>query len=306
MTNALITGATGMIGAALTAHLAQKGEKVTAVIRPGSLRKKYVPVLPGVVIIECGLEEITKLPLLAPKKHDAFFHLGWADTDKQGRNDKAKQDRNIEYTALAAETAGKLGCSVFVGAGSQAEYGRYDMPIKEDFETKPVTAYGRAKVEACKKSMELCEKFKIKHVWARIFSVYGPNDSPDTMIMYCIRSMLKKQRVSLTACTQAWDFLYCADAAGALALVAEKGRDKGIYNIGSGTGRVLMEYVKIIAKETGSAPDLGFGDIKTPKGGLQNLAADITKLAEDTGFKPETGFEQGIKETKKWCEENDK
>ena len=36
------------------------------------------------------------------------------------------QLQNIQYTLDAVRLAKRLGCKVFVGAGSQAEYGRYE------------------------------------------------------------------------------------------------------------------------------------------------------------------------------------
>jgi nucleoside-diphosphate-sugar epimerase len=306
MKTAIITGATGMIGTALILECLKKGMRVTAVVRPASARLDRIPSLDGLTVIKCGLEEMDKLPGLAAGGQDVFFHLGWGDTDRSGRNDAQKQQKNVEASLKAAGAAAKLKCKVFVGAGSQAEYGRYDVPIREDFEKKPDTAYGRAKIDACKTSAEFCSGSGIKHVWARIFSVYGPNDTPASMVMYCIDRMLKKERVSLSACTQTWDFLYCADAARALMFAAESGRDREAYNVGSGTGRKLMEYVNIIAKAAGNKAELGFGDVAAPAAGLQNLTADISKIAGHTGFKPAVSFEQGIKETIKWCEENRK
>jgi UDP-glucose 4-epimerase len=302
--NIIITGATGMLGCALIKECEKNNISVAAISRPGSKKLGRLHESGNVKITECALDEINRLEEILKPGYDAFFHLGWADTDKAGRDDAQKQEKNIGYTLKAVLVAAKLGCGVFIGAGSQAEYGRYDIPIKEDFETKPDTAYGRAKLEAGKKSAELCAKLKIRHVWTRIFSVYGPNDSAATLVMHCIGKMLKNERVPLTECTQVWDFLFCADAAKALMLAAEKGRDNAIYNIGSGSGQQLKKYVNIIADITGGKKEIGFGDIKTPENGLQNLAADISRLKKDTGFMPSTGFDAGIRETIKWYKEN--
>jgi nucleoside-diphosphate-sugar epimerase len=300
----IVTGATGMLGVALIKECEKNNISVAAISRPGSKKTGRLHESGNVKIIECGLDEIDRLGKILKPGYDAFFHLGWADTDKAGRNDAQKQEKNIEYTLKAAGAAATLGCGIFIGAGSQAEYGRYDIPIKEDFETRPDTAYGRAKLEAGKKSAELCAKLKIRHVWTRIFSVYGPNDSASTLVMYCIGKMLKNERVSLTQCTQVWDFLFCADAAKALMLAAEKGKDKAVYNIGGGSGQQLKKYVNMIADITGGKQEPGFGDIKTPENGLQNLEADISGIRGDTGFMPAVGFDAGIRETIKWYKEN--
>jgi nucleoside-diphosphate-sugar epimerase len=255
-------------------------------------------------IVECSLDKIDLLPTLLQGKFDSFYHLGWTNTDKDGRNDSVKQGLNIDYTLKALKAAKKTGCKLFVGAGSQAEYGRYDIPISEDFEPRPETQYGKAKLEAGKVSAQESSILGIKHVWTRIFSAYGPHDQTHTMIMYCIGKFLKKEKASFTACTQIWDYIYSTDAAKAIISAGQNGRHKEVYNIGSGTGRELKEYVNIIADLTGGVSKIGFGDIKTPDKGLMNLTANISKISGETGFCPSVNFEDGIKETIKWYKEN--
>jgi nucleoside-diphosphate-sugar epimerase len=303
MQSIILTGATGMLGTAVIAECIKNGISVTAVARPSSYRLGRIPKSGSVTVIECGLDNMHKLPALVTGKHDAFYHLGWLGTSKSERNDPAIQELNVKYTLDAVNVADELGCGLFLGAGSQAEYGRYDVPIKEDFETKPDTAYGRAKLSACKSSAELCGRLKIKHVWTRIFSVYGPNDSPSTMVMYFIGRLLDNQRASLSKCTQIWDYMYCSDAARALLLAGEKGGGGRIYNVGNGIGRPLIEYVNILRDAIDPAAVLGIGELKQV-GKLMNLCADITKIKKDTSFKPMVPFERGIEETIKWYREN--
>jgi len=302
--NIVLTGPTGVVGISVINECIKDGKYIYCVVRPDSARLKFIPRSESVKIIQCGLDEIDKLPAMINGKVDAFFHLGWADTDRDGRNDKEKQEKNIGYTLKAVETAVSLGAELFVGAGSQAEYGRMGKTISEDFPPAPETAYGAAKLSAGKLSAELCSHFGIKHIWTRIFSVYGPNDSPATMIMYCIDKLLKKEKPLLTKCEQMWDYLYCSDAARALLLAGEKGSDGSIYNIGSGICRPLIEYVKILQNVTSHGLELGIGEIEYGRGQVMHLCADITKIKKDTGFKPTVNFEQGIKETMQWYREN--
>jgi UDP-glucose 4-epimerase len=93
----LLTGATGMIGAAILNECAVREIEAVAVVRPHSDRRKRIPDSKFIKVVECGLEEIEKLPSISGDGFDAFYHLAWADTDKNGRNDAIKQNRNIEY-----------------------------------------------------------------------------------------------------------------------------------------------------------------------------------------------------------------
>ena len=38
----------------------------------------------------------------------------------------------------------------------------------------------------------LANQYNIKHIWTRIFSVYGPYDNEKTMIMNTIKTMIEK------------------------------------------------------------------------------------------------------------------
>ncbi|MCX5848691.1 MAG: NAD(P)-dependent oxidoreductase, partial [Deltaproteobacteria bacterium] len=286
MKRILLTGATGMIGTAILNECAVRGIEAVAVVRRDSNRKKIIPDSKCIKVVECGLEEIEKLPSISGDGFDAFYHLSWANTDKSGRNDAIKQNLNIEYTLQAVMAAKKTGCSIFVGAGSQAEYGRGSKPISEDFPPAPETAYGATKLSAGKLSADLCSQFGIKHIWTRIFSVYGPNDSLATMIMYCIGKLLKKEKPLLTKCDHIWDYLYCSDGARALLLAGEKGKDGSVYNISSGICRPLIEYVKMLRNAINPGLELGIGEIEYGRDQVMHLCADISKIKKDTGFKP--------------------
>lgn len=94
-----------------------------------------------------------------------------------------------------------------------------------------------------------------------------------------------------------WDYLYSKDAARALCLLGEKGRDGKIYCIGSGQARPLREYMEMLRNAIDPALPLGIGEIPYGEKQVMYLCADISDLTEDTGFTPEVGFEEGIRET---------
>ena len=95
-------------------------------------------------------------------------------TTGAARNDMPLQTRNIASALQAAELAAKLGCNTFVGAGSQAEYGRTEQLLSPETPVFPENGYGMAKLCAGQMSRIRCQELGIKHVWVRILSVYGP------------------------------------------------------------------------------------------------------------------------------------
>ena len=299
MKKAIITGATGMIGIALIEYLIEKNVEVTAIIRENSNRLKYLPNNSKLNILECNLDKLHKFKL-EKNDYDVFFHLAWDGTFGESRNDENKQKLNIEFTNDAVRLAKKCGCKVFIGAGSQAEFGRVDGIINEKTIPNPETEYGKAKLQAGISSRILANELGVKHIWTRIFSVYGPNDGENTMIMSSIRDMINGVSPLYTKGEQNWDYLYCKDIAKALYLLSINGIENKIYCIASGKMKKLYEYIEIIKKCIDSNIELKLGAKHYDEKQVMNLNVDISELINDVGFVPEFEFERGIKETIKW------
>ena len=301
--SAIVTGSTGAIGHALCSRLLAEGVRVVAVCRPRSARADTLPWSGDLVRVDCELSELSSLPELVPGGADAFFHLAWSHTTGAGRNDMEAQVRNIQYTLDACRAAGALGCKVFVGAGSQAEYGRADGPLRPDTPCFPENGYGMAKLCAGQMSRAECRGLGIDHVWPRILSVYGPHDGENAMIPQVIRQLLHGEKPALTAGEQLWDYLYADDAAEALYRMALSGRDGAIYPLGSGVARPLREYVEELRDAIDPSLPLGFGLVPYGAQQVMCLEADGGALRADTGFTPTTSFDIGIRKTIDWIRE---
>ena len=298
---AVVTGPTGAIGIALCEKLLRENVTVYAVCRPGSSRIKDLPKAAALHVVECDAKELATLPQkMEGVSVDAFFHFAWAHTIGQGRNDMPAQIENIQSTIDAVRAAKALGCQVFLGAGSQAEYGRVEGLLKSDTPAFPENGYGMAKLCAGQMSRVEAKALDIDHVWVRILSVYGPHDGPMTMISGTIRKLLAGERPALTAGIQRWDYLYAGDAADAFYLAACHGRNGAVYPLGSGQAMPLKDYIIQMRDAIDPALPLGLGEV--PYGPLQvmHLQADIAALQADTGFAPKTPFAEGIRRTMDW------
>ena len=303
--HAVITGATGMIGIALIDYLLSQGACVTALIRKGSKRAVRLSDRKGLKKIELDLTELSKEEVLLSsggleQKQDVFFHLGWEGTFGDSRNDMDLQNNNIRYTLDAVRLAARLGCQVFVGAGSQAEYGRTEQKLTSTTPAFPENGYGIAKLAAGQMSRILCQSLGMRHEWVRILSIYGAFDLERTMIMSAIRKFAAKETAGFSKAEQLWDYLYVKDAARALYLIAERGRDGAVYPIGSGTARPLKEYIFTIWDKMDREGEIALGAVPYAKNQVMYLCADISELTEDTGFVPKYTFEEGIEETIQW------
>ena len=305
MKRAVITGPTGAVGVALIEELVRNDYFVYAIVRPGSRRIANIPKHKQVQVIACDLKELSSLPALIQERCELFFHLGWQGTTGAARDDMKLQLENIEYTLDAVDAAKALGCRRFIGAGSQAEYGRTEKRLNASVETFPENGYGIAKLCAGQMSRIRCSQEQMEHIWVRILSVYGPYDGKQSLVMSVIGKLLRGEDVALTKGEQFWDYIYAKDAARALLALAKAGKDQKTYCIGSGMAKPLREYIQEIQSRIPTNGKLLFGEIPYGANQVMHLCADISDLIEDTGFQANYSFEQGIAETIEWVKEND-
>ncbi len=304
MKNVLITGPTGAVGVSLINELIENGIHVTAVCRPNSKRINAIPHHDLVDVVECSLDQLKMLGNRLTHDYDVFYHFAWDGTYGEARQDLYLQTQNIIYTLDAVHLASEIGCKVFIGAGSQSEFGHVEGILHPDLPCNPDNGYGIAKLDAGRVSRLECKKLGIRHEWCRIVSLYGPYDGQYTMVMSGIIKMLKGERPQYTKGEQIWDYIYSKDAAKAFRLVAQKGKDGAIYCLGTGQTRTLREFILSIRDAIDPRLEIGIGEIDYYPNQVMHLEADISNLMEDTGFSPQYTFEEGIRETIEWVEAN--
>ncbi|MDR2406958.1 MAG: NAD(P)-dependent oxidoreductase [Bacteroidales bacterium] len=292
-----LTGATSMTGIALIKQCIQHNVEVFAFVRKDSSRLRRLPKSDIVHLIYCNLDNMrgyNSIACLSPI--DIFYHIGWADNDRQGRYCCDKQIKNIKYTIDAVKLAKKLGCKKFIGIGSQEEYGLFSEPMTGLSVVNPVSATGIAKYAAGKLSKVEAVRLGLEYNWVRIFSIYGVNDHDDRLIKSFISNCKNNKPIDLGLCNHIWDYLYEDDMGYALFLIADKGIDGKIYCLGSGMGKPLKEYLNIIRDIVNPDYICNYGKVPYAKNTIRYLCANISELTEDTGWLPKITFEEGIKE----------
>ena len=299
MKKVVITGATGAIGRALIKVCIEAGYGVLAVVHRVSERSDELKKIDNCQVLylnlseyDYAMEEMAKQGIVLDG-YDYFFHLAWMAPFGEGRNNLELQLENVKASLAAVRFAKALGCTTFIGAGSQAEYGRVMGKLFPDTPTFPETGYGIAKLCAGQMTRLACEQVDIKHVWTRILSVYGPHDGVHSLISVAIDDMVNNRETSFTPCDQMWDYIYSEDAARALLLAAQKGKHGSVYVIGSGEVHPLKQYIQKIAEITNYKKEIGFGKRAYNDKQVMFLQADLSVLNE-WGCVPKVSFEKGI------------
>lgn len=294
MKKAIVTGATGAIGNALIEALIAHDIKVLVLIREGSPRNQSIPKSTLVRTCPCSLDALSSLYPDGDAPYDVFYHLAWEGTTGAARDDMFLQNRNVGFALDAVNAAARMGCHTFIGAGSQAEYGRAEGRLTPDTPTRPETGYGIGKLCAGLMTRERAHQLGMKHIWVRVVSVYGPNDGAQSLVMSTIHQLRAGVTPKFTKGEQRWDYLYSADAAEALRLLADRGIDGKTYVLGGGHTRPLSNYICDIRDAVAPNAELAFGEIPYGERQVMHLEADISALQTDTGWAPRYSFREGM------------
>ncbi len=304
----VVTGATSFLARPLIGRLLGMGHRVYAVVRPGSanlgLLKRETGEDPRLRLIELDMDRFDRLDRLLPGSCRIFFHFGWDGSGSENRKDAAVQQKNAENSVKALAAARRMGCRRFIFSGSQAEYGICSGEMTEETECRPVSEYGRAKLEFCRRAMRMTGEWRdsgaseLEYIHARIFSVYGPGDHAWSLVNSCLRTFAAGQTMELGDGTRMWNYLYIDDLVeGLLALAFCGNTSGGIYNLaGDRTAtRPLRDYVEEMRILCGGRGNCVYGKVPPNAEGGARLCPSIDKITAATGWRPAIGFEEGIR-----------
>jgi len=281
-----------MLGTALIEVAVRECLDVYALIRPDTKRADRLISSPLVHVAYASLDNIQDIGNL-PKDCDVFYHFAWAGTSKAERDDPQIQAKNIKYTLDAVELAEKTGCRRFIFAGSQAEYGAVDGVIDENTKYSPSISYGVAKYAAGILSRKLCNKKGITYIGGRVFSVYGPHDSEETMLSYLIKCCEIGDTAKLSSAAQSWNYLYEADAGEIFYRLGLEYVPTGTYFVANPKSEILRKYIELTIKEYGGSSKVEFASADSIK--APGLNVDLHRTLDVLKYKPQTSFEEGIK-----------
>lgn len=291
MKKLVISGATSFIGRAII----QAGSEfdITAVVRRNSDKTDVLRKMTNVKVVELNMDEYASLGDLVGTA-DCYIHLAWNGTRGLDRMDEAMQQSNYIYSMQAIESMLATGCKRIITAGSQAEYGNVEGLITEETQCIPNTSYGKYKLRMYESTAKLCLEKGVSYKEPRIFSLYGPGDYKNTLIMTLIAKLSQNESCDMTEAIQKWDYLYLDDAASAFIALSTADCPDGVYNLASGDVRMLRDYVEELYAILQSDSKLNFGAVPYPPTGAVSIEPCIQKIQSLIGWKAKVSFHDGI------------
>ncbi len=297
----LIVGGTGFIGYHLAKKSLNKGWKVFSV---STKKPKKIRHLSKVKYIIC---DITKKNILKKKiklKFDYVVNLGgYVDHSDKGKTFKSHYLGCKYLTEIFLKNPPKR----FIQMGSSVEYGHHRSPQKETLKCRPgsiKSIYGKAKLLSTNHLLKLYKQNQFPCTILRLYLSYGPKQDINRFIPIIITSCLKNKNFSCSEGKQFRDFIYIDDVINAIFKSLKNNKAKGmVFNLASGKPmqiKKIIEKIKNLIKS--GTPQ--YGKIKLRKDEILKLYPSIKKIQKTLSWKPKTPFEQGLKKTIKFYNQN--
>lgn len=297
----VITGATGFIGSHVTEKLLEQGAVVYAIVRQESRQKDRLPAHENLHLVWGSMADVLSCADDIGSA-DGFFHFAWGGVNREEIDSPEVQAANIADSLVCVQAAHRLGCSVFMDAGSRVEYGiTEDGVMEESMECHPVNEYGKAKLEFLRQAEAKCREWGMTCYHLRFFSVYGAGDHPWSIISTLVRELPLGNRVSLSACRHRWNFMDIEDAANAVVELyrfsSSHEGESHVVNVASEDTRVLREFVEEIHQLCKGRGSLEYGAFVQAKEGALSICPAVKRLRELTGgtWQESVSFAEGIR-----------
>lgn len=288
MKRVLVTGASGFLGTHCLAALAARGwTDVHAVSRTPQHAARAT-------WHSCDLFDPRAVEeLLRAVRPTHALHLAWCTTP--GRYWGSPENlRWLTASVTLLEEFARAGGRRFVAAGSCAEYAwRSGSCSESTTPLAPATPYGAAKHAFQVVLSSFAPTLGISAAWGRIFVPYGPHEHPERLVAYVIRSLLAGTAALCTSGEQRRDFVYGGDVADAFAALLDS-ELSGPVNIGSGEPVEVRSVITAVGEHIGRPDLVRLGARPLPAGEPDLLAADVSRLRQDLGWRPRTSLRDGI------------
>lgn len=133
---------------------------------------------------------------------------------------------------------------------------------------------------------------------------YGPYQLTEKLIPLFVTNLLDNQPVSIYKNSQnRREWLHVLDHCLAIDLILKKGKIGETYNIGSGVEKSVEEITNFIFNALDKPASMKKYVSDRP-GHDRRYLLDSSKAKQELGWKPKVDFEEGLRQTVKWYQEN--
>jgi dTDP-glucose 4,6-dehydratase len=215
---------------------------------------------------------------------------------------------NVLGTQMLLEAARRAEVSRFHHISTCEVYGDLPLDSEESFSEespyRPRTPYNASKAAADHYVRAYHETFGLPTTITNCSNNYGPFQFPEKVIPLFVTNALDDKPLPMYASTQnRREWLHVRDHCRAIELVLESDRVGETYNVGSGIEASIEEIADRVLELTGKPVELKTIVPDRP-GHDRRYLLDASKIGRELGWKPEIGFEDGLRGTVEWYTAN--
>ena len=216
------------------------------------------------------------------------------------------------------EQARQFHLSKLLVAGTICAYPKFTpVPFQEKdlwngYPEETNAPYGIAKKAILVQCQAYRQEYGLNAVYLLPVNLYGPRDNFDPQSSHVIPALIKKcvdAREHGDKFIDCWgtgkptrEFLYVKDAAEGILRAAEHYNKPDPVNLGSGQEISVRDLVNLIAKLTDFPGEIRWDPTKPD--GQPRRCLNVEKAQHEFGFLARTPFEEGLRKTIQWYEEN--
>lgn len=215
---------------------------------------------------------------------------------------------NIVGTQVLLDAARERGVRRFVQVSTDEVMG--SLPENDEaFFTEsspfaPNSPYAASKASAEHIVRAARHTFGVDTVITRCGNNYGPRQFPEKFLPLAISNALHDQQIPVYGDgLNVRDWIYVEDHCRGILLAMEKGLPGSIYNFGARNERRNLEVVKSLLDSIGKPHSL-LKFVKDRPGHDRRYAIDPTLAETELGWKPQTTWEDGLRKTIQWYQDN--
>lgn len=298
----LVTGGAGFIGSNVTDHLVELGHEV--VVMDDLSTGSAVNLNPAALFLEQDIRSPEAAESVIRGRFDIIcHHAAQMDVRRSVREPVFDSSVNIGGTLNILEAARRSGVKRIVYASTGgAVYGepRY-IPVREDHPINPICHYGVSKHTVEHYLFLYRHLYGLGYVVLRYPNVYGPRQNPrgeaGVTAIFTVKYLEGTPPRINGDGRQLRDYVHVGDIARANHLAMDLSRpelDGGVFNIGWGTGRSVLELDALIRSLVGTSLAPEFGDPLPEE--ILRVCLDPGRAREVLGWSPVIPFEEGLKD----------
>ncbi len=303
--HALVTGATGFIGANVVRHLLTSGFEVSALVRETSDRWRLRDVEDRVQWLTADLADARTLEALPPETTSGIVIHAGADGVKPGAAVQNVIEANIGGTLNLLSVLSRRGtCSRFVFLSSCSVYGQ-GAKLREDSPLIGSGVYAQTKIAG----EAICRAFNadasVPCVILRVYTPYGPFEAAYRFVAGTLLRSAQGGDIALTGGEQSRDFIHIDDVAAAVAAAATRpGIEGQAINVGTGISTTIRDAVQTILRTAGGPARPQFGALPYRADETWEMSGDPSRMRELLGIDALKPFGTGIEQTWQWLSAN--